>query len=491
MPRQPEVRVREHSRDSKEICLLDRDTLIAILDNVYKGVVCCDKEGCITFFSRSNEKFYHLNRGEALGKHITEIVKTGTLHKVAQTGQPEIGLLEEEYKGRKVRHIVERWPINKDGEVVGAIAKVMFSDLKKAEELTRHFRKLEDKVVYYRSQLRDLFQARYKFKHILGDSPAMVNCKEMARQVAPSSSTVMITGESGTGKELFSHAIHNASPRSGASFIRVNCASVPPDLFESEFFGYEKGAFTGARRKGMKGKFQLADRGTIFLDEVSEIPIYLQAKLLRVIQEKEVQRIGSDQIMPIDFRLIASTNRNLMKMVANGDFREDLYYRLNVVEVNVPALRHRKEDLQILIPAFIEELNQKIGSKVEGMSPVVLKTLVDYDWPGNVRELKNTMERAMTLAQTGLIQMEHLPHQVYAESKSITKTDTLPLTLRAATEQAETEAIKRALLISSGSKVKAAKILGIHRSALYKKMHHLGLAANAISNQGLKGNRNR
>jgi transcriptional regulator with PAS, ATPase and Fis domain len=286
----------------------------------------------------------------------------------------------------------------------------------------------------------------------------------------------MITGESGTGKELFSHAIHNASPRSHASFIRVNCASVPHDLFESEFFGYEEGAFTGARSKGMKGKFQLADRGTIFLDEVSEIPIYLQAKLLRVIQEKEVQRIGSDRVMPIDFRIIASTNRDLSKMVANGEFREDLYYRLNVVEVNVPALRHRKEDLQILIPAFIEELNRKIGSKVEGMAPEALKTLEHYDWPGNVRELKNTMERAINLAQTGTIQIKHLPHQAHSQSKSTPKSDALPLTLKEATDQAEVEAIKRALLISGGRKVKAARILGIHRSALYKKMHNLGLA---------------
>jgi len=475
MTRQPEVRIGENTRESKEICLLDRGTLVAILDNVYKGVVCCDKQGRITFFSRSNEKFYNLERGEALGKHITEFVKTGTLHKVAQTGRPEIGLLEEEYRGKQVRHIVERWPINKDGEVVGAIAKVMFRDIKKAEELARHFRKLEDKVMYYRSQLRDLFQARYKFEHILGDSPALADCKEMARQVAPASSTVMITGESGTGKELFAHAIHNASPRSGAYFIPVNCASVPHDLFESEFFGYEEGAFTGAKRQGMKGKFQLADRGTIFLDEVSEIPSYLQAKLLRVIQEKEVQPIGSDRVVPIDFRIVASTNRNLTKMVAAGEFREDLYYRLNVVEVKVPPLRCRKEDLQVLIPAFIEELNGKLRSEVEGMSPEALKTLMDYRWPGNVRELKNTMERAMTLAQTGMIQMEHLSHRVLSQDESPSKTDALPLTLKAATEQAEAEAIQRALLVSGGNKVKAAKVLGIHRSALYKKMHYLGL----------------
>lgn len=481
MPRQPEVRVGEDTRDNKEICLLDRETLIAILDNVYKGVVCCDKQGLITFFSRSNEKFYGLERGEALGKHINDFVKTGTLHKVARTGRPEIGLLEEEHQGKQVRHIIERWPINKDGQVVGAIAKVMFSDIKKAEELARHFRKLEDKVMYYRSQLRDLFQARYKFEHILGDSPALADCKEMACQVAPASSTVMITGESGTGKELFAHAIHNASPRSGASFIRVNCASVPPDLFESEFFGYDEGAFTGAKRKGMKGKFQLADRGTIFLDEVSEIPIYLQAKLLRVIQEKEVQRIGSDRVVPIDFRIIASSNRDLAKMVAAGEFREDLYYRMNVVGVKVPALRHRKEDLQVLVPAFIKELNGKLSSKVEGVSPEALKALLDYDWPGNVRELKNTMERAMALAQTSLIQIEHLPRRVLSHDKNTNtnKADALPLTLKAATEHAEAEAIQRALLVSGGNKVKAAKFLGIHRSALYKKMHHLGLIDNS------------
>ena len=478
MNKKNEIMVGEGSVAYSKICRLDVETLVAILDTVYKGVVCCDTEGKITFFSKSNERFYHLERGEALGKHITDVVKTGTLHKVAKTGKPEIGLLDEESHGKRVRHIIERLPIKRDGKVVGAIAKVMFSDVKKAQELANHFKHLEKEVFLVRRQLHDLFLSQYGFDDIVGQSPGLLASKRLAEQVAGTSSTVLIQGESGTGKELFAHAIHQASPRAKNPFVRVNCASIPHDLFESEFFGYEEGAFTGARKKGRKGKFQLADKGTIFLDEIGELPIYLQAKLLRVLQEKEVQKIGSDKPISIDFRLIASTNRDLAAMVKKGEFREDLYYRLNVMSITVPPLRERRDDITLLCKAFIADLSAKLECSVTGIQSDALAILRNAPWPGNIRELRNVIERAVALAQSGPIGQEHIRGDLLEGAGSEISGEEVAEagTLREAVKLAEKAAIIRALEATGNNKKQAAKLLGIHRSALYKKLHEHGMS---------------
>lgn len=478
MNKKNEIMVGAGSVAYSKICRLDVETLVAILDTVYKGVVCCDTEGKITFFSKSNERFYHLERGEALGKHITDVVKTGTLHKVAKTGKPEIGLLDEESHGKRVRHIIERLPIKRDGKVVGAIAKVMFSDVKKAQELANHFKHLEKEVFLVRRQLHDLFLSQYGFDDIVGQSPGLLASKRLAEQVAGTSSTVLIQGESGTGKELFAHAIHQASPRAKNPFVRVNCASIPHDLFESEFFGYEEGAFTGARKKGRKGKFQLADKGTIFLDEIGELPIYLQAKLLRVLQEKEVQKIGSDKPISIDFRLIASTNRDLAAMVKKGEFREDLYYRLNVMSITVPPLRERRDDITLLCKAFIADLSAKLECSVTGIESAALAVLSNAPWPGNIRELRNVIERAVALTQSGPIGQEHIRGDLLEGAGSEISGEEVAEagTLREAVKLAEKAAIIKALKATDNNKKQAANLLGIHRSALYKKLHEHGMS---------------
>jgi len=477
MKKKNEIMVGNESVAYSKICRLDVETLVAILDTVYKGVVCCDTEGRITFFSKSNERFYHLERGAALGKHITEVIKTGRLHMVAQSGKPEIGLLDEESHGKRVRHIIERLPIKRDGKVVGAIAKVMFSDVKKAQELANHFKHLENEMFLVRRQLHDLFLAQYGFDDIIGESAELIASKRLAMQMAGTSSTILIQGESGTGKELFAHAIHQASPRARHPFVRVNCASIPHELFEAEFFGYEEGAFTGARKKGRKGKFQLADKGTIFLDEIGELPIYLQAKLLRVLQEKEVQKIGSDQPITTDFRLIASTNRDLAAMVKNGDFREDLYYRLNVMPITVPPLRDRRDDIPLLCQAFIQDLSAKLDCSVTGLEPDALALLRDVPWPGNIRELRNVLERAVALAQTGLVGSRHVSDNRSHQGDTIIsgRERTAPRPLREAVKRAEKKAILAALQATNNNKRQAAKLLGIHRSALYKKLREHGI----------------
>lgn len=459
--------VRVERTIQKRISKLSVDTLVAILDNVYKGVVCIDTEGRITFLSRSNEKFYNLKPGEAIGKHVTEVIKNSRLHYVAKTGVPEIGLPIKLKDGQY--RIAERLPIKKDGKIIGAIGKIMFHDIEKAKVLSERIDQLEHKISDFREQIRDLFEAKYTFDDIVGRSDVLQKTKKMALQTARTSSTVLIQGESGTGKELFAHAIHNASPRRNFHFIRVNCASIPPELFESELFGYAQGAFTGARRKGKKGQFQLADRGTIFLDEIAELPIYMQAKLLRVLQEKEVVSVGGDKPVSVDFRLIVSTNKSLKDMVFSGQFREDLFYRLNVVHLKIPPLRERKEDLPFLVNHMIKELNPRLGTSVVKISQDAWQVLDSYEWKGNVRELRNVLECALTTCRGDTLQAKHLrlsPIQEAVGNQGLKSVSSLKESVMAA----EKRAIISALELAGGNKNRASRMLGISRAGLYNKM---------------------
>jgi transcriptional regulator with PAS, ATPase and Fis domain len=293
----------------------------------------------------------------------------------------------------------------------------------------------------------------------------MEKLKKSGAKAAKGRSTVLIRGESGTGKELFAHAIHNSSARSTGKFIVVNCAAIPEDLLESEFFGYEDGAFTGARPKGKLGKFDLANGGTLFLDEIGDMSLGLQAKLLRVLQEREFYRVGGTVKIKVDVRIIAATNRNLEEMVKDGFFREDLYYRLNVISLNVPPLRNRPYDIDHLFGQFMIEFNQVLGTSISGMEARAREALLDYDWPGNVRELRNVMERAMTFSETGKIKYEDLPDYLLKQVPN--KEAVLNMSLF---ENAELEAIKKALVQVHGNKVQAARLLGISRSGLYEKI---------------------
>jgi len=275
-----------------------------------------------------------------------------------------------------------------------------------------------------------------------------------------------LKGESGTGKELFAHAIHNASDRAHGNFVKVNCAAIPVDLLESELFGYEKGSFTGANKEGKIGKFELADGGTIFLDEIGDMPLYMQAKLLRVLQEKEVERIGSVVTKRIDIRVVAATNRNLENMVKSGEFREDLYYRLNVVTINIPPLRERPEDIVTLTSFLIDKICNKLDKKISGISTKAMNYMKKYRWEGNVRQLENVLERAINIVEYGgEIGLEHLPQDIMENiiEKPIEKLeDTL--------NKAEKEAILDALRVFNGNKTKVAKALNISRTTLYEKM---------------------
>ncbi|MGB9803049.1 sigma-54 interaction domain-containing protein [Desulfofundulus sp.] len=323
----------------------------------------------------------------------------------------------------------------------------------------------------------------YTVDHIVGLSPQMLDLKETLLKVAPRNSSVLITGESGTGKELFARALHAASLRRSGPFVKINCAAIPDTLVEAELFGYEEGAFTGSRRGGRAGKLELAHRGTVFLDEVAELSCTMQAKLLRFLQEREIQKLGSTRTILVDVRVIAATNVNLEQLVKYKKFRDDLFYRLNVVNLHIPPLRERKEDIPLLVDTFIQKFNHSFGAGITGVAPEVMNAFLQYPWPGNVRELENCLERAFNLVdKEEIIQPEHLPAHLGALAVERQLCDEKGLlghaavafkqgrTLAQIMEDVEKAVVLQALYESKGNKARAAQLLGISRPGLYKKL---------------------
>lgn len=313
-------------------------------------------------------------------------------------------------------------------------------------------------------------QNKYSFEHIIGDSLAIKEAKELAARIATSNSTVLLTGESGTGKELFAQAIHGISRRKNNPFVAVNCAAIPEELFESELFGYEPGAFSGARKEGKPGKIELAQNGTLFLDEISELPYQAQGKLLRVLQEKEVERVGGIGSKNVDIRIIAATNRNLGKLVEEGKFRQDLFYRLYVFDLTIPSLRDRHEDILPLAKYFLDLFNERFDLEVKFIDSKLQEWLLNYEWPGNVRELKAFIERGMNIVDGDTLSMNaiYFPRHV---SISPTKRGTASLqSLEEEVRSAEINAIQRALQESNGDRTQAAQKLKIHIASLYRKI---------------------
>jgi formate hydrogenlyase transcriptional activator len=326
-------------------------------------------------------------------------------------------------------------------------------------------------------------QAEHTFERIIGNSAALESVLEQVEQVAPTDSTVLIEGETGTGKELIAHAIHNASQRCGRAVIKLNCAAIPLDLLESELFGHEKGAFTGAIAQKI-GRFEMADKGTLFLDEVGDIPSALQPKLLRVLQEQEFERLGSGQTHKVDVRLLAATNRNLENMVARGRFRSDLYYRLNVFPILLPALRERRQDIPALVTHFVKMFSCRMGKEVASIPPETMAAFQWYSWPGNIRELQNLVERAVILSRDGV-----LPNPLHKKQKepmipSLHRPRTFPssMTLEDSDRALIVETLEQAVWIVGGPRGAAAK-LGLKRTTLLAKMRRLGILR-PITEQG-------
>ena len=327
----------------------------------------------------------------------------------------------------------------------------------------------KQKLVRSNVELKRQLDKRYGFEGIIGSSESMQGIFDTLRQVAPTNATVLILGESGTGKELVARAIHTNSPRRGNHFVPLNCAALSETILESELFGYEKGAFTGALQT-RKGRFEYAHGGTLFLDEIGDMPASIQIKLLRVIEYGEVFRVGSNEKIKVDVRLIAATNKDLQALVRDGKFREALYYRLKVVTVGMPPLRDRLEDLPLLVQSFLAEFAATQGRKVPEITPAAMEHLYDYSWPGNVRELRNCIESMVVLDKDGKIDVEDIPRYV----RQPAQTETVPGVAGVSLEEGEKERIRKALAMCEGNREKAAKMLGIGERTLYRKIKRFG-----------------
>jgi PAS domain S-box-containing protein len=436
-----------------------------ILDSIYNGVMITDADGVVTHFNKPYGQFLGLNPAEQIGKHCTEVIENTRMHIVAQTGKAEINQ-SHRIKGQNM--VVQRIPIWKDGKVIAVFGQVMFKDIKDVGKLAKELSLLESKVKLYEEELINLRSTHYTIESIIGKSRTMNTLKKEALKAAANSFPVLISGESGTGKELFAQAIHHASPRRVHPFVRINCAAIPRDLLESELFGYDKGAFTGAGAEGKPGKFELARRGTVFLDEVADLPIEMQPKLLRVIEDKQFERVGGTQIIQSDFRVISATNQNLEEMLFAGRFRKDLFYRLNVIPLHIPPLRERKSDILPLAHHFLGQMAHEATLSEIKLDKGAASALTNYDWPGNVRELSNVLERAMSAIESDTIHLCDLPFYLQGRRKNSPRPN--HTSIKAVQARAEKEAIRYALEETNFNKARAAKLLGIHRTLLYKKM---------------------
>ena len=445
-----------------------------ILDNIYNGIMVTDAKGFITHFNKPYGQFLGLDPEKQIGKHCTDVIENTRMHIVAKTGKPEINQ-SHRIKGQNM--VVQRIPIWKDGKVIAVFGQVMFKDIKDVSKLANKLSMLESKVKLYEEELITLRSTRYTFDSIIGTSQAITILKKEALTAATNQFPVLITGDSGTGKELFAQAIHHASPRKLYPFVRINCSAIPKDLLESELFGYEKGAFTGAKSEGKPGKFEIANHGTVFLDEIGDLPLEMQPKLLRVVEEKEFERVGGTQVIRSDFRLIAATNQNLEDMLSDGRFRKDLFYRLNVIPLNIPPLRERKNDIIPLARHFMQQMAQEAAIYEIKMGPEAEKAFKRHDWPGNVRELLNVLERILSSIETDTIRLVDLPFYLHRTQKKSPQQD--HTSIKEVQALAEKEAIRYALKESNNNKVKAAKILGIHRTLLYKKMKKYDISLNS------------
>ncbi|MDT3701139.1 MAG: sigma 54-interacting transcriptional regulator, partial [Thermincola sp.] len=445
--------------------------LSAILSSVQEAIEVADLNGEIKYVNPAFSRVTGISGDTRIGKNIFTVSPDGALAQAILTKLPVTGQ-KTQVGGSNAEVISNACPIVVDEKILGAV--VSFQPVTDIMKLVEELKKSCHLIQNLNERLGQVSGSKYSFDDIIGQAPGMQQVKTLGRKAALSDSTVIIYGESGTGKELFAHALHQASGRSEKPLIKVNCAAIPESLLESEFFGHEKGAFTGAVKTKL-GKFELAHGGTIFLDEIGDMDLSLQAKLLRVLQEKEIERIGGTETVKVDVRVVAATNRDLQQMVRKGEFRQDLYYRLNVVELHIPPLRERKEDLDLLINHFVTKFERKLGKRINSISQGALGQLAAYHWPGNVREMENVLERAIVSMDKGEKMITHLHIGQLTENKR--GFDTLDISVIESIENMERRLIQKALDeygISLEGKKQAASILKISLGTLYNKMKRYG-----------------
>ncbi|MHC1725641.1 MAG: sigma-54 interaction domain-containing protein [Syntrophobacteraceae bacterium] len=446
-----------------------------ILDFINVGILVTDRDAHIKYVNPAFAEMYSLKPDDVIEKKVKELFPASRLDLVMKTGKPD-KVTKCSFQGRDA--LINRYPIMSNGEVCGGLVKVFFRDINFLKDLLQRLNILEKKVLYYKQKTAGLPKAKYVFDDIIGGSEPIESLKKLGERFAHSSRPVLIMGESGTGKELVAHSVHAASPRSAETFISINCAAIPKDLLESELFGFEEGAFSGAKAGGKVGKFEIADRGTIFLDEIGDLPLEMQAKLLRVIENGEIQKIGSSAPISSDFRLIAATNKDLVAAAAAGTFREDLYHRLNMLVLRVPPLRERAEDVLPIAHHLMGSISQGPNVGPVSISPEVGQLFQAYPWPGNIRELKNCLCFAIFSLDEGQseIKLRNIPPYLLEKGvKCVNPLPYVPTPLCLAREKGEKEALVNALELTGSNKVRTAQLLGVSRNEVYKKMRKYGL----------------
>ncbi|WP_240376235.1 sigma-54 interaction domain-containing protein [Bacillus piscicola] len=438
-----------------------------ILNSAYEGIAVVDRAGNVQQMNQAYRHFLGIPSEEkVIGRPVQEVIDNTNLHQTIKSGVPEKGEIQV-IQGQKM--IVHRIPIWKDGEVTGAIGMLIFEGVSDLYRILGKAANMPSVPPFADERKLQEAPPLYTFEQMIGESGRFMESKSRARKAAKTKATVLLTGESGTGKELFAQAIHEMSGRKGA-FVSLNCAAIPEHLLEAELFGYEEGAFTGAKRGGHKGKFEAAHYGTLFLDEISTMPLAMQAKLLRILEEKSVVKVGGHVRIPVNVRIIAATNDNLEELVVAHTFREDLYYRLHVIHVPLPPLRERKEDIPLLVGHFIRKFSEDYQLSVKNIDQHAMEHLRAYHWPGNVRELANVAEQLVILTEGNDIRTLDLPAHIQECVPELTDKQTGSTILKENQHQHEKELIEKTIQQYNGNKTEAAAALGIHRTTLYKKI---------------------
>lgn len=452
------------------------------LTDPYDAMVVIDSEENLRFISPVHEKFFGLKPGEGQGRHVRDVIHNTRLPHVVRTGVAEVGQI---LRMKDTDRIVSRHPIRHEGRIVGAIGRIMFKGPQQVEELSRKVNALEQKIAIYRMESREAARGEKYLDAIIGQSLAIQSVRQQVRKIAPLEVPVLIQGESGTGKELVARALHMLSSRHEGRLITVNAAALPASLVESELFGYEAGSFTGADRKGRLGKFEQADKGTIFLDEIGDMPLEVQSKLLRVLQDRVVERVGGDKPKQVDFRLISATNRDLELFIEENKFRLDLYYRISPIRIVLPTLEERLEDVPLLLHHFLQDFARTYARPALEVDLGVPEFLMSRPWPGNIRQLRHEVERAFVFSENGRLRISdfeispahpaqrHAAVHQTAPAKSPGPASMGAGTMKDAIDQLERDHINEAMTRYKGNKKKVAQVLGVSRSYLYKKLEEM------------------
>ncbi|MCO1600787.1 sigma-54 interaction domain-containing protein [Desulfosporosinus nitroreducens] len=459
-----------HAVTTSDFPQWDRELLFHILDNIHDVVLVIDSDTTIVYANEAYAKILGVPVAKVLGRRLDKIEPKAAAIEILRTGKPTSGADYLDSLGIDV--VGSSFPLYNGDSIIGCVST--FKNITEVVELNRELQQTKGLADYLKEQLEQWEQLPLSFKEYVGQNRNVKETLVLAAKVARTDSTVLIRGESGVGKEVLARAVHNSSRRKDMPLIKVNCAAIPEDLIESELFGYEDGAFTGAKKGGKLGKFELAHSGTIFLDEIGDMSYTMQAKLLRVLQEKEFERVGGTKPIKVNIRVIAATNRDLESMIKQGTFRRDLYYRLNIVPLNLTPLRERKDDILALAKTFLGQFAREVGHELI-LSPQVVGFFQDYDWPGNIRELQNVLEHASIVCNGMIIEMYHLPAQLIPSTFDQYDNTKDSSSVKEIIASVERELILSALVTHKNNRTKAMEALGFSRRVFYDKLRRYGI----------------